>query len=171
MVGLKKFVIGVMAVCVAMTPLALLRGSSQNPPPVGKTGAPGDGTCAECHRGAADNPGRVLLTLAGFAYMPGVTQKVGVTILTERRASLTGFQVTARLASNERLQAGHFEAGVNSFVQMKDGSEYVSNSMSGSTQNILDTVNSAYYEFQWTPPANNEGGVKFFVSADRKSVV
>ena len=68
-------------------------------PPAGKTGAPGDGTCAECHIGTPNNPGSVLVDFGSLAYSSGKKQRIRVHIFANNTPVLTGFQLTARLAS------------------------------------------------------------------------
>jgi len=125
-------------------------------PPPGKTGAPGDGTCAECHIGTPNNQGSVLMDFGQLTYNPGKKQRVRVHILATNTPVLTGFQLTARLASDETQQAGQFSATGAVGLQNKDGIEYVNHvSVSGAT----------VYSFDWTPPPVNSGDVKFYVSA------
>lgn len=80
-------------------------------PPARKTGATGDETCTACHTGTA-NPsgGKVEVVFPGaLTYTPGVKQKLTVTVRDSPARTANGFQLTARLASNERNgQAGTF---------------------------------------------------------------
>ncbi|MBL8179938.1 MAG: hypothetical protein JNK48_34985 [Bryobacterales bacterium] len=125
-------------------------------PPAGKTGAPGDGTCAECHVGTPNNQGSVLIDFGQLAYNPGKKQRLRVHVLATNTPVLTGFQLTARLASDETQQAGEFQASGPVGLQLKDGIQYVNQvSVSGAT----------VYSFDWTPPPAGSGDVKFYVSA------
>jgi hypothetical protein len=68
-----------------------------------KTGAPGDNLCTECHVGTA-NPsgGKVEVSFAGgLTYTPGAKQRLTVTVTDLQARGVNGFQLTARLASNE----------------------------------------------------------------------
>jgi len=130
-------------------------------PPVAKvTGAPGNGSCAECHVGAPTNPGRVLIDFGKLTYTPGLKQRLRVHVLANTATGLTGFQLTARLASNEQLQAGHFEAATVTpapppiSVQTANGVEYV---------NHTTATGAKIYTFDWTPPTTNAGNVNFYV--------
>ncbi|MCC6393904.1 MAG: hypothetical protein IT167_25120 [Bryobacterales bacterium] len=151
----RKGLLPKLLVPLTFAPFLVLFGSIQNVPPA-KTGAPGDGKCSECHTGTPDNPGTVLLDFGKLTYTPGVGETIQVHIYTSRTPGLTGFQLTARLASNELQQAGHFEAAGVVNVQVKDGIEYVNHSAASSN----DT-----YVFTWTPPATNVGDIKFYVAA------
>jgi hypothetical protein len=124
---------------------------NQTNPPVAKTGAPGEGTCAQCHTGTVDNPGSVLLVFEKFTYAPGVREAVTVQI-SSARPILTGWQLTARVASNPLLQAGHFESSPEVTVANSNGIEYASGS-------------AATVTFNWTPPATNVGDIIFYVAA------
>src|SRR5262245_2001345 len=82
-------------------------------PDPGKTGAPGESTCAElaCHVGTPLNGGggSIRIDAGGTTYSLGVKQRITVTINdpTQRR---WGFQLTARLAGNIAMRAGTLAA-------------------------------------------------------------
>src|SRR5947207_5698937 len=92
-------------------PIALLAFSSGPVPK--RTGAAVDGglNCTACHRTFApansDPLGRVMIQAS--AYSPGVNQTVRVTVQ-HPEALRWGFQLTARLASDESKPAGTFTA-------------------------------------------------------------
>ena len=77
-----------------------------------KTGAPGDSLCTQCHLGTPANPagGKVEVSFeGGLTYTPGVKQRLTVTVTDSPARTRSGFQLTARLASNEANgQAGTF---------------------------------------------------------------
>ena len=93
-------------------------------PPVGKTGAPGETTCASCHAGTA-RKGAVVMEFSTLGYAPGVPIKIRVHVWSDNFI-YTGMEITARLASNELQQAGHFEAGEFTSLRTQNGIEYVS---------------------------------------------
>src|SRR5262249_41864536 len=78
-------------------------------PDPGKSGAPGESTCAEagCHAGAGLNRGQGSVTIdaGGTSYSPGVKQRIRVTV-SDPAQRRWGFQLTARLASNGKTRAG-----------------------------------------------------------------
>ncbi len=119
-------------------------------PPVAMTGAPGEQTCASCHAGTG---GVVAMDFSSLTYVPGVTQTIRVTV---RSGIFTGMQITARLASNELQQAGHFTAGEFTRLRTVNGLEYVS-------QNVV--TGTTVFTIDWTPPATNVGNVRFYVAA------
>ncbi|MBL8220958.1 MAG: hypothetical protein JNL62_17125, partial [Bryobacterales bacterium] len=144
----------------SIIPASMMIGASQTAPPVGKTGAPGDGTCAECHTGAADNPGTIVIDFGTLGYTPNQKQTIGVNIYRSRSPVLAGFQLTARLSTNG--QAGFFEAGENTIVQVKDGVQYVSHKGPHipDDQGFYD-----HFTFTWTPPGPGAGDVSFYAMA------
>ena len=85
-------------------------------PDAGYSGVPGEsGSCATlgCHTGTA-NTGKGSVTVAfagGNTYTPGVTQHLVVTIADPAATQkLWGFQLTARLSSNNKSMAGTFQS-------------------------------------------------------------
>src|SRR5262249_8212686 len=82
-------------------------------PVVKRTGAAVDGglNCTACHRTFApansDAVGRIVID--ALSYVPGVTQTLKINV-TRAEASRWGFQLTARLASDETKPAGSFAA-------------------------------------------------------------
>src|SRR5262245_59356909 len=95
--------------CVALAiPIAFLRGNSVNVP-VAKTGAPGDGLCNECHFGTPNTKrGKVEVQFATLlTYRPDAKQRLAVRVYPRTDGGGSrGFQLTARLASNQLAQAG-----------------------------------------------------------------
>ncbi|MBI4903034.1 MAG: hypothetical protein HY820_05320 [Acidobacteria bacterium] len=127
-------------------------------PPLAKTGAPGEGTCAECHTGTAGRGG-VVLALSSFTYTPGgATMQVQVHVNSTNFAA-TGFQITARQVSNEMLPGGRFATvpsanTPNYRITTQNGVEYVYHTvLSGTT----------VFTFGWTPPATNIGAIRFYL--------
>jgi len=148
---------GSSVVVLLLATVNLLFGNAANPP-AAKTGAPGDGTCAECHSGASDNPGSVVLVFSSFNYTPGVQQNIRVLLSPAHVPGLAGFELTARLASNPLAQAGHFDGPVS----VVNGIEYASNQFSDS---YIFPILGVNFNVTWTPPAINSGDIIFYVSA------
>src|SRR5687767_12809221 len=90
-------------------------------PDVGKSGVPGESTCAEagCHVGTPVNSsnGTVSVTFpGGMTYTPGVKQHLIVTV-TDAGIRRGGFQLTARQSANTATMAGSFTpTDANTFV-------------------------------------------------------
>ena len=151
----------------------LIYAYSEGPDPR-KTGAPGDGLCIECHAAAANTgTGKVEVAFpAGLTYTPGAKQRLTVTV-TDSAARLWGFQLTARLATNETNgQAGAFESvDASTRVICEDGRakpgqgcpasaplEFIEHTLSGNGSNT--------FAFNWTAPASDVGAVHFYVAGN-----
>jgi uncharacterized protein (TIGR03437 family) len=161
-------------------------------PDAGKAGVPGESNCTEagCHVGTL-NPtgfgGSVKVGLPGAAtYTPGVKQHLVVTIA-DGTAKNWGFELTARLASDPKTQAGSFTStdaftavvcGVPSLdivqeVFLDFGKSqtcpaakplaYVEHTLSGSSR---IKTGSMTYEFDWTPPATAVGNITIYVAGN-----
>jgi uncharacterized protein (TIGR03437 family) len=159
----------------------LLTAYAEGPDPR-NTAAPGDSHCGQagCHVGTPNTgPGSVTITFpGGLTYTPGVKQRVGVTVA-DPAARRWGFQLSARLASNERsAQAGHFNSvDGNTQVICEDGLqltgtaacrasaplEFIEHTQIGTRRG---QTNSVTFEFEWTPPAAASGNISFFVAAN-----
>lgn len=108
----------------------------------------------------------------GNTYVPGVRQRVRVVITDTNAATrVFGYQVSARLASNElRGQAGTFTPIGTDLVLCEDNAirpaagcrtnvpiEFISHGRAAST---------GTFEFDWTPPATDQGNVRFYVAGN-----
>ncbi len=172
MTGSRKILWAKFAVVLSVLPV-LIYAYSGGPDPR-KTGAPGDGLCTECHgNGVNTGSGKVEIAFpAGLTYTPGVKQRLTVTV-TDSSARRWGFQLTARLASNDtKGQAGTFSStDASTQVICEDGSlkpaagcsaagplEFVEHTTSGTGANI--------FAFDWTAPATDVGDVRFYVAGN-----
>jgi uncharacterized protein (TIGR03437 family) len=177
------------SVIMVAFPLALWALSAG--PNSGKAGVPGESTCteAQCHVGTALNGGggSVKVTFpGGNVYAPGVKQHLVVTIA-DPTARNWGFQLTARLASDTKTQAGSFTStdrftavvcGVPPFNIFQDAFldfgqnqncpaakplAYVEHTQNGSSRIQTGSMN---YEFDWTPPATAVGNITIYVAGN-----
>src|SRR5919197_1867467 len=105
---------------LAVTPALIYAFSSG--PPAGVSGAPGEGTCLNCHTGSPlINPSdNINLNFAGgAAYTPGgPAQRWTVTLLNQTQP-MCGFQASARVEASN-AQAGSF-AGIDPTVKVITG--------------------------------------------------
>ena len=166
------------AVCAAALAQAHSAGTTQS-----SAGVPGEGDCTGCHNLTSIGTGG--LTLASSdktgTYKPSVSQHITLTV-TDSSAKRWGFQVTARLQSNQQLQGGSFNPGTDSqlFCTNIGGVNYsqtttppcpvqqplvfVQHTITGTK---IDTKQpgSTKYEFDWIPPADpNAGTVILYVA-------
>ena len=163
---------------IVALPLALLAYNS-GPDPHSEGGPGGSASaCAQsgCHTGTAVNSsnGKVELQFPdGLTYVPGQKQRLRV-VVTDSAARSYGFQLSARLASNEtNAQAGRFETvGAGQLILCKDGRERAAagNCATAAPLEFIEhgrpsTTNT--FEFDWTPPANaSAGNVRFYLAAN-----
>ncbi|MEZ5355066.1 MAG: choice-of-anchor V domain-containing protein [Bryobacteraceae bacterium] len=161
-----------LGIAAVLLPVTML-GFSDGPLPM-RTGVPADGgiTCNACHRGADVNSDtRGKLTVIAGNYKPGVKQKIQV-ILEHTEASRWGFQLTARLASDETKQAGTFTqtdvirvrcVGALPDGECAGGLEFASHR---AVSTFRDQRNRAVWEVEWTPPAAGSGQVVFYAAGN-----
>ena len=141
-------------------------------PPVQRTGAAVDGglDCSVCHSnlGPANSDSRGSVTITAGNYTPGVQQVVTVSVAHPQQQRW-GFELIARLASDETKQAGSF--AVDSIVRVRclsgdapcnGGVEFAEHS------NAPRTAAGAGFSFQvkWTPPASAVGDVHFYAAGN-----
>jgi uncharacterized protein (TIGR03437 family) len=176
------------AVILSVVPILLWAHSAG--PDAGKAGVPGESNCtqAQCHVGTALNGagGSVRATFATGTYVPGVKQHLVVTV-SDPTARSWGFQLTARLSSDPKAQAGSFTStdqftgvvcdgasldpnqeafldfGQNQNCPAAQPLAYVEHTLTGSSR---IQSGSMTYEFDWTPPATDAGNVTVYVAAN-----
>ena len=166
------------AVCAAALAQAHSAGTTQS-----SSGVPGESDCTACHSLTSIGTGGVTLTSADKTktYQPGVSQHLTVTI-TDSVAKRWGFQVTARLQSNQQLQAGAFKPGTDSqlFCTNIGGVNYsltttppcpaqqplgfIEQTFDGTKINTKQP-GSTTYEFDWIPPTDPNAGTVILYAA------
>lgn len=159
--------------------------ANSNGPDPGNAGVTGEQTCARsgCHGGAGNlNPSGGSVSVAsssGTTYTPGQQVTLTVTI-TDAAARAYGFQLTARLSSNLKTQAGDFvNADTSTFVWCTDAAfaraplekptagcpadrplQHIQHSdkKTGAANNT--------FTVRWTPPATAQGEITLFVAGN-----
>jgi hypothetical protein len=131
----------------------------------GKTGAPGEGTCVQCHAGTALNGG------GGFVFVEspdmifgqhelGQTYNMSVTV-GQTGNSLFGFSVVA-LDSNGN-SVGTFNAGsdnhTENFTILGSSRQYVTHNTNGGASQDDHT-----FQFTWTAPSEDFGTITFYAT-------
>ena len=71
-------------------------------PPDGRTGAPGDGLCSNCHS-AGSQQGNVEITGVPGTIVPGQTYNIGIISTTNTNSSLGGFQMVVLDVNDENI--------------------------------------------------------------------
>jgi len=111
-------------------------------PPLGNTGAPGQGTCASCHGTLTAGSG--VTVTHPTTYTPG-----GAAVpMTVSIPSTGGFEL-AVLTQSGNTQAGTLAPGSGDAV---------------STEYVYSTLETTSWTFSWTPPATNVGNVVVYVT-------
>jgi len=131
----------------------------------GKTGAPGEGTCVQCHAGTALNAG------GGFVFVEssdmifgqhqlGQTYDMSVTV-GQTGNGLFGFSVVALDANGNSV--GTFTAGsdnhTENFTVSGSSRQYVTHNLNGGASQDEHTFN-----FTWTAPSEDFGTITFYAT-------
>jgi hypothetical protein len=130
--------------------------------PVGLTGAPGEGTCANCHDNLNNGPGSVMISAPGN-YSAGET--IDVSVQVEHAGQVKwGFELTALNSSNEVIGQLVISDGVNTQLDVDGGNgrQYVMHTEDGTYTGSPDAPPA--WDFQWTAPATREP-VTFYACA------
>lgn len=147
-------------------------------PPVKRVGAPTDGgtNCTTCHRTFApansDPTGSVRIDVSNYA--PGAKQTIKVTV-SHPQAIRWGFQLSARLVSDETKIAGNFAPNDVARVICDDGSargvlapcavgqpEFAEHFNAPRT----NAGDGFTFSIDWTPPATDVGDVVFYAAGN-----
>lgn len=149
-------------------------GFSNGPPPR-RTGAAVDGglDCTACHRTFApansDPRGSVRIQTSG--YHPGQKQMIRVTV-SHPEAARWGFQLTARVASDETKMAGTLTPKPSETRVVCDNGQLAPCNGTLEFATHLQTATSAgtrdghTFEVEWTPPETDVGDVVFYAAGN-----
>lgn len=190
----RKLYVAKAAVIMGSVPL-LIWAYAMGPDP-GYSGVPGENgncTASGCHTGTV-NSGQGSVKVAfpgGTTYTPGVKQHLVVTIADPASTrKLWGFQLTARLASDNKSMAGTFQstdqfttmlcatsnfAGQTEVPFSASGAQacpasrplhYIEHSAAGTAFPARVQTGSRTFEFDWIPPATNVGNVDFYMAGN-----
>jgi hypothetical protein len=131
----------------------------------GKTGAPGEGTCVQCHSGTALNTGGgyVFIESSNMIFGQhalGETYNMTVTV-GQTGESLFGFSIVALDANGNSV--GTFTAGTDNhtenFTVSGSSRQYVTHNANGGSSQDEHTFN-----FTWTAPAEDFGTITFYAT-------
>jgi len=131
------------------------------PPPDEKTGAPNEGTCADCHAGNTLNAsgGSLMLTIPE-TYEPNEVYTI-IIDLSRAGQSKWGFEMTALDANGAR--AGSFTAddAANTQLTETNNKQYIQHTTAGTATGTNDAHS---WEFQWTAPDADIGPITFYAA-------
>ncbi|MFQ6120174.1 MAG: choice-of-anchor V domain-containing protein [Methanosarcinales archaeon] len=150
----KKYIrIGLIAgIFLALT---LSASAYSSGPPDGKTGAPGEGVCTECHSNFELNSGDGVLQINDVpdTYTPGQTYTITVS-LRDPEQSRWGFE----------LKATSGEITVTDDINTQKSGDYIKHTSTGTRAGTADgPVN---WSFDWTAPSNVTEDVIFYVAGN-----
>ena len=133
------------------------------PPPDEKTGAPNEGTCADCHAGNALNvSGGSLMFTIPETYQPNEVYTI-IVDLSRAGQSKWGFEMTALDANGVR--AGSFTAddAANTQLTETNNKQYIQHTTAGTATGTNDAHS---WEFEWTAPDADIGPITFYAAGN-----
>ncbi len=133
------------------------------PPPDEKTGAPNEGTCADCHAGNTLNAsGGSLMVTIPETYEPNEVYTI-IVDLSRAGQSKWGFEMTALDANGAR--AGSFTADDAADTQLTEtnNKQYIQHTTAGTAAGTDDAHN---WEFKWTAPDADVGPITFYAAGN-----
>ena len=130
-------------------------------PPTGRTGAPGDGLCTNCHGDTASFDGDITISGIPNNPLPNTTYTVRVDIdVTSGNPVRGGFQLVALDDTNDNQAGTWSNPDSDTGISMGGGRQYVGHSPA---QNF-GGGNSISYEADWTAPNINDD-ITFYVAS------
>jgi hypothetical protein len=131
--------------------------------PAGKSGAPGESNCTDCHSGTVqDGAGINELALINLSqeivteYTPGETYTVAITT---EAAAKRGFQVSPRILSDNTKAGTSVGITGSSALITENNLEYI-------THTSFSNTSSSGWLFTWTAPATDVGDIRFYYAAN-----
>lgn len=169
-VFLLLFVVGVMALLITDNrTIRTVHGYSFGPPD-GKTGAPDEGSCVDCHLIHGDI-GQLAIT-APSSYLPGHTYQITVTHTTDDPSRLRwGFELTALNTPNNQF-VGTFQ-NLNQTTQIIAGGPfsdrlYIEHHITGTVDGTYQgQTGGASWTFNWRAPDAPVGPVTFYAAGNQ----
>ncbi len=128
-------------------------------PPDGKTGAPGESNCTDCHSTFPVNSGNGTLTISGPAqYSPNTTYAITVQ-LSDQGQSRWGFEFTPLTFGTVTITDP-----TNTQQSSSNGKFYVKHRSAGTFAGTQDGPVS--WSFNWTAPANPPDSIIFYAAGN-----
>jgi len=128
------------------------------------TGAPGEGTCADCHGNLNTGSGAFALSTVAAGYAPGETLTVAIA-LAQTGQRRWGFELTALDGANQR--AGTLLLANATTTQLSTaatGRQYAKHTSAGTFNGTLDA--SPGWAVRWIAPAQGVGPVTFYAAGN-----
>lgn len=152
---------------IAVTLLGSVTYAFSSGPPAGRTGAPGESTCVQCHLGTLNSgPGRVTIAGVPATYEPN--QEVVLTVRVEHPdRSRWGFQITALDDGNKPAGTlSPVDRGVARAINGSGGLRkrvYVEQTATGT---FPGERRGAEWLITWTAPPEDAGRVTFYAAGN-----
>ena len=128
-------------------------------PPTGRTGAPGESTCTDCHSPNAITGQFSIIPPAG--YVPGQTYPIQVQHVTnDVSRAAWGFELTSLDSTN--TVAGTF-ANTTALTRTRTGGgrNYIEQTAAGA---FIGQTGGSSWTFSWTAPATDVGAITFYAA-------
>jgi hypothetical protein len=134
-------------------------------PPDGKTGAPGEGLCSDCHSNSSGGNGSLSLSGAPAEYVLNQTYTLTVTI-EDPGQQRWGFELTASDSSNDAAGEFTITDGINTLLSDNSSpiKDYVKQTLDGTYSGAVDGPVS--WDFDWTAPSTDVGEITFYVAGN-----
>jgi len=155
----RKLTAIVVATLVLAIPLIVW--SYPSNPPLGKTGAPGEGTCGDCHGGGPGGGSLSVKSSSGTTYKPGVKQHLTVTIA-DPNAVYWGYEMTAVQKSKPTVGAGAFKTVDGNSSVRKSGTK----SYAAQVNDLQGKKTKVTYKIDWIPPKKKVGKITLYLAAN-----
>ena len=140
---------------------------STQPPPA-KTGAPGEGTCIDCHGGSPLNEAGGSVTIGGVpaSYLPNQTYTLTVTVMNPSQHRW-GFELVPVRDSNNTMAGSFTNTTLFTTTQSFGGKDYISHTTINPGQDgTFAGQTSGMWTFAWTAPGAGTGTVTLYAAGN-----
>jgi len=152
---------------IACSGLFFIYGVLSSDGKAGKTGAPGENTCVQCHTGSAVNSGSGSISINTAAILNGeyeLGQTYDLSVAVEQTGvSLFGFSIVALDANGNSI--GTLIAGADNHLDAATIAgvtrQYLTHDFNGGA-----SVDSHTFNFQWTAPSEDFGSITFYATGN-----
>jgi hypothetical protein len=132
--------------------------ASEGGAPTGRTGAPGESNCTDCH--AANSGSGQISIIAPSNYTPGQTYQIQVQHATaDTTRKKWGFELIS--LAGTAMAGSYTNTTTNTRIRAAAPRSYVTHTTAGTYPNQLS---GAVWTFSWTAPATNVGNVTFYAA-------
>ncbi|MBN4051560.1 hypothetical protein JYU16_01975, partial [bacterium AH-315-M05] len=152
----KKILLPIVASILAVIASYELSITNSTTPPVSRTGAPGETTCAACHGNLNIGPGDILFSLDTISYFPGVTYTATVQVIDPTKVRW-GFELTSLDGIDNMAGSYTITNVLNTSLQTNIGRDYI---------NHLNASSSDTWQFDWTAPGSIVGPITFYIAGN-----